>query len=70
MNSNEPLSAKHLRLSGILSILGLLLVALSLVWNHPISTYVIVWVGGAFVMAGAGFFLYSFVKSLLASRHT
>ena len=38
MSSTEALNAKHVRVSGILSIIGLVLVGLSLVWDSPIST--------------------------------
>jgi fucose permease len=69
MSSIEALNAKHVRASGILSILGLLLVGLSLVWDRPISTYVVIYVGAALVLAGAGLFLYSFITHFLARRH-
>jgi hypothetical protein len=69
MSSTEALNAKHVRVSGVLSIIGLLLVVLSLVWDSPISTYVIIYVGAAFVLAGAGLFLYSFITHFLARRH-
>lgn len=68
MSSSEQLSPKHVRVSGILSIFGLLLIALSLVWNHPISTYVIVYVGLGFVLAGAGFFIYSLLMNFRSRR--
>ena len=70
MSSSEALNGKHVRVSGILSIVGLLLVGLSLVWDHPISTYVVIYIGAAFVLAGAGLFLYSFITHFLAGRHT
>jgi uncharacterized membrane protein len=69
MSSTEALNAKHVRVSGVLSIIGLLLVVLSLVWDNPISTYVIIYIGAAFVLAGAGLFLYSFITHFLARRH-
>jgi len=70
MSASEALNVKHERVSGSLSILGLLLITLSLVWDHPISTYVVLYFGAGFVVAGAGFFLYSFAKHLLPRRHT
>jgi len=69
MSSSEAFNAKHVRVPGILSIIGLVLVGLSLVWDSPISTYVIIYVGAAFVLAGAGLFLYSFITHFLARRH-
>lgn len=69
MSSSEALNAKHVRLPGILSIIGLLLVGLGLVWDNPISIYVIIYVGAAFVLTGAGLFFYSFITHFLARRH-
>lgn len=68
MTSTEALNPKHLRASGVLSILGLLLIALSLAWEHPISAYVIIYIGGGLVLAGAGVFLYSFITHFLTRR--
>jgi hypothetical protein len=45
-----------LRLSGGLIALGLLIQALSLLWNHPLSFVAFVTLGGAFV--GIGILLY------------
>jgi hypothetical protein len=56
-------------MSGILSIIGLLLVGLSLVWDNPISTYVVIYVEAAFVLTGAGLFIYPFISHFLARRH-
>jgi hypothetical protein len=69
MSSSEALTAKHVRVPGILSIIGLLLVGLSLVWDSPISTYLIIYVGAALVLTGAGLFLYLFITHFLARRH-
>jgi len=43
--ANEPLNARYLRLSGILSILGLLVEGVSLLWSHPLAPYLFFYVG-------------------------
>jgi hypothetical protein len=39
MSANEPFSARYLRLSGILSIIGLLVDGVSLLSSHPLAHY-------------------------------
>jgi polyferredoxin len=58
---NEPLNPRLLRVSGILVILGLLVEAFTLVWSHPITFSVSLFVGGGFVVSGIMVFLYTFV---------
>src|SRR5713101_6683145 len=66
--ANEPLNAKQLQVSGILLILGLLIEALTLVWNHPISFWVFLFVGGGFLLSGIMVFLYTFIVHFLRAR--
>ena len=61
MSANEPLNAKQLRVSGILVILGLLVEGASLLWNHPISFWLFLFVGGGFLMSGIMVFLYTLI---------
>jgi len=51
MTGNEFIS-KRLRASGTLIILGLLVEALSLIWNHPLSFVVFLGLGGLLLLAG------------------
>jgi hypothetical protein len=68
MRANEQLNSKQIRVSGILLILGLLIEALTLVWNHPISFWLFVLVGGGFLLSGIAIFLYSLVTPFLKVR--
>ena len=68
MKANEPLNPRLLRVSGILVILGLLVEALTLVWNHPIAFSVSLFVGGGFLVSGIMVFLYTFVTHFV-QRH-
>ena len=68
MRANEPLNARGLRLSGILVILGLLVEAMTLIWNHPISFSLFLFVGGGFLLSGIIVFLYTFVTHYLRRR--
>jgi hypothetical protein len=66
--ANEPLNAKQLRVSGILLILGLLIEGLTLVWNHPISFSVFLFVGGGFLLSGIVVFLYTFIAHFVRAK--
>ncbi len=68
IRANEPLNAKQVRVSGILLILGLLIEALTLVWNHPISFWVFLFVGGGFLLIGIVVFLHTFIVHFLRAR--
>jgi hypothetical protein len=68
MMENEPLNPRLLRVSGILVILGLLVEAFTLGWNHPIAFSVSLFVGGGFVVSGIMVFLYTFVTHFV-KRH-
>ncbi len=67
MRANQPLNARQLRVSGILVILGLLIEAFTLVWNHPITLWLFV-IGGGFVLTGIIVFLYTFVAHFVKGR--
>ena len=68
MRADEPLNVKQLRVSGFLLILGLLIEGLTLVWNHPISFWVFLFVGGGFLLSGIVVFLYTFIAHFLTAR--
>ena len=68
MRANEPLNARQLRVSGILVILGLLVEALTLVWNHPLAFSLSLFVGGGFLLSGILVFLYTFVTHFVKGR--
>jgi hypothetical protein len=53
---------KKLRISGGLIALGLLVQALSLLWNHPLSCIAYVTIGGLFVAGGIVLYLFTLVN--------
>jgi hypothetical protein len=53
---------KRLRLSGGLIALGLLVQALSLLWNHPLSFIAFVSLGGLLLLAGILVYLFTLVN--------
>jgi hypothetical protein len=68
MRANEPLNPRLLRVSGILVILGLLVEAFTLVWNHPVAFWLFVFVGAGFVLSGIVVFIYTFVGHFVKGR--
>ena len=68
MRANEPLNPRLLRVSGILVILGLLVEAFTLVWNHPVAFWLFLFVGGGFLLSGIAVFLYAFIAHCLKRR--
>ena len=68
MRANEPLNPRLLRVSGILVILGLLVEAFTLVWNHPIAFWLFLFVGGGFLLSGITVFIYTFVGHFVKGR--
>lgn len=60
MTTNEAIS-KRLRTSGLVIIAGLLVEALSLVWNHPLSFVAFLAVGGLLLAIGILWYLWSLV---------
>jgi len=63
----NPINAR-LRLAGSLIALGLLVEALSLLWNHPLSFVAFVSLGG--LLVAAGIVLYLFVLVSIPSAAT
>lgn len=61
LNQANPINAR-LRLSGSLIALGLLVQALSLLWNHPLSFIAFVTLGGLLVAAGIVLYLFTLVN--------
>jgi polyferredoxin len=57
---------KRLRLAGILIVIGLLIQALSLLWNHPLSFIAYLVIGGLSVAIGIVVYLLTLVN--LAGR--
>jgi hypothetical protein len=57
----NPINAKF-RLSGGLIVLGLLVQAISLLWNHPLSFIAFVTIGGLLLTAGIVLFLFTLVN--------
>lgn len=54
---------RQLRISGILVSVGLLIEAVCLMWSRPIAFVVLVVVGGALIVMGVLYFLYSLVSA-------
>ena len=54
---------RKLRISGVLVILGLVVEALSLLWNTAFSFISFIVIGGSFFASGILLFLYSLVAS-------
>ena len=52
----------RLRLSGMLIAVGLLIEALSLLWNHPLSFIAFVTIGGALIALGIVVYLFTLVN--------
>jgi hypothetical protein len=61
MTQNQFIS-KRLRAAGILIMLGLLVEALSLIWNHPLSFVAFLGIGGLMMFAGIVIYLTSLVS--------
>jgi predicted membrane channel-forming protein YqfA (hemolysin III family) len=50
---------RRLRISGVLTMLGLVVEALSLIRIHPLAFLAFMFIGGAFLVVGIGIYLYS-----------
>lgn len=57
------LMERRLRISGILIVLGLLVEALSLIRIHPLTFLAFMFIGGGFLIAGMGIYLYSIASA-------
>lgn len=62
MQSQAQAVNSKLRLSGVLIALGLLVQALSLLWNHPLSFIAFVILGGLLLAAGILVYLVTLVN--------
>jgi len=60
--TQEPRMTKNLRTAGILVIAGLIVEALSLVWNHPLSFVAFMGIGGLLMAAGILWYLWALVS--------
>jgi small-conductance mechanosensitive channel len=63
MSVQDQYIIKRLRLSGILIILGLIVEAISLAWNHPFSFIAFIGIGGLAIGLGIIIFLMALVSS-------
>ena len=64
-NQSNPIHSK-LRLAGAFIILGLVVQALSLLWNHPLSFIAFVTVGGLLLAVGIVLYLLTVVNMAAA----
>jgi hypothetical protein len=62
MQSQTPTVNSKLRLSGALIALGLLVQAISLLWNHPLSFIAFISIGGLLVAVGILVYLVALVS--------
>lgn len=62
MQAQAKFINKKLRVSGTLIAVGLLVQALSLLWNHPLSFIAYVTIGGLFVAGGIVLYLFTLVN--------
>ena len=67
MNQQNVYISKKLRIAGILIILGLIIEALSLLWNHPLSFLAFVSVGGMMLVLGVLTYLLALVSRDISS---
>jgi hypothetical protein len=68
ISSQELLMAKRLRLAGILLIIGLLVEAFSLLWNHPLSFIAFTSVGLFLLLCGVVVYLFSLLQYTAAEE--
>jgi hypothetical protein len=67
MSQQGTYISKKLRVAGIFIILGLLIEALSLLWNHPLSFLAFVSVGGALLVFGVLIYLLALLSRNITS---
>lgn len=65
---NEEIMAKRLRSAGILLIIGLLVEAVSLFWNHPLSFIAFTSIGLLLLIAGVVLYLFSLLQYTAAEE--
>jgi hypothetical protein len=63
MPQQNAFVSKRLRLAGILVILGLLVQALTLLWNHPLSFLAFLGLGGLLLFAGIVVYLFTLISA-------
>ncbi len=61
MKPGEARLYRRIRIAGSLIIAGLVVEFLSLIRIHPLAFLGFMFIGGAFLLAGIGFYLYSIV---------
>jgi len=61
-HDEDDFISKRLRIAGILIFLGLIVEALSLAWNHPLSFVAFVGVGGLLLFLGIVVYLTALVN--------
>jgi hypothetical protein len=54
--------SRRLRIAGVLVVLGLIVEALSLIWNHPLSFVAFLGIGGLLLFLGIGVYLTALVS--------
>jgi hypothetical protein len=62
MQNQDRFIGKKLRLAGLLTILGLLIEGLSLIWNHPLSFVAFIGIGGLLLFLGIVVYLAALVS--------
>jgi hypothetical protein len=67
MNQQNVYISKKLRIAGIFIMLGLIIEALSLLWNHPLSFLAFVSVGGMMLVLGVLTYLLALVSRDISS---
>lgn len=67
MSQQDTHISKKLRIAGIFVILGLVVEALSLLWNHPLSFLAFVSVGGVLLVFGVIIYLIALLSRDIAS---
>lgn len=67
-SAQEQFITKRIRLAGTLIILGLLVEAISLLWNHPLSFIAFIGLGGLAMFLGVIIFLLTLVSSKAGER--
>lgn len=61
-STQEGFISRRLRIAGILVFLGLIVEALSLIWNHPLSFVAFVGIGGLLLFLGIVVYLTALVS--------
>ena len=62
MQAQSEFVSKRLRIAGVLIVLGLIVEAVSLIWNHPLSFVAFLGVGGLLLFLGVVVYLTALVN--------